>query len=291
MMFTNTRNLPEPVVKALSADSYNSGEVNSSVTTLIDSPQIKILTRKHKDDIKIDVSERVWSVLGTAVHNIFEDHASGNYLSEERLFTEVNGWKISGAIDIQRKEDDGTVTILDYKCTSVWSIIFGKASWAQQLNMYAYLVRKCKGMDVSALQIVAVLRDWKQSEAHKHDYPDSPIMVVDVPLWPTSQQDEYVEERVRVHQQAEYDYLNANPIQKCSEEERWARPSKYAVMKKGRKRALKLHDDERDAHGHADALGTGHSVEFRKGVSTRCEKYCAVAMFCPQFQKEIAKDE
>ena len=62
---------------------------------------------------------------------------------------------------------------------------------------------------------------------------------------------------------------------------------KDAGVKKGRKRAVKLHDDERDAHGHADALSTGHSVEFRKGVSTRCEKYCAVAMFCPQYQQEF----
>ena len=174
--FTNVHNLPDPVMKALAADSYDSGKVNSSVTTLIDSPQIKILTRKHKDDIKIDVSERVWSVLGTAVHNIFEDHASGSYLSEERLFTEVKGWKISGAIDIQKTEEDGSVTILDYKCTSVWSIIFGKDSWAEQLNFYAYLVRKCKNLQVNKLQIVAVLRDWKQSEAEfKPDYPKSPL--------------------------------------------------------------------------------------------------------------------
>ncbi len=56
-MFTNIHNLPDPVVAALSADKYNSGLVNSSVTTLIDSPQVKILSRKHKDDISIDVSD------------------------------------------------------------------------------------------------------------------------------------------------------------------------------------------------------------------------------------------
>ena len=288
MMFTNLNNLPDPVVKALSSDDYNSGAVNSSVTTLIDSPQIKILSRKHKEDITIDVSERVWSLLGTSVHNMFEAHASGNYLSEERLFTEVNGWKISGAIDIQKTEEDGSVTILDYKCTSVWSIIFGKDSWDEQLNFYAYLVRKCKNLQVNKLQIVAVLRDWKQSEAEfKPDYPKSPIVIVDVPLWPTSQQDEFVEERVRIHQQAEQDYLNDEPIQKCSEAERWARPAKYAVMKKGRKRAIKLHDDELEALGHCETLGSGHSVEFRKGESVRCEKYCAVARFCPQFQSDF----
>ena len=80
-MFTNLHNLPDPDVKALSDDKYDSGQVNSSVTTLIDSPQVKILNRKHKDDITIDVTERLWSVLGTAVHTMFEDYATGDYLS------------------------------------------------------------------------------------------------------------------------------------------------------------------------------------------------------------------
>ena len=287
-MFTNIHNLPDPVVAALSADKYNSGLVNSSVTTLIDSPQVKILSRKHKDDISIDVSERLWSVLGTAVHNMFEDYADGEYLSEERLYTEVKGWKISGAIDIQKSEKDGSITIMDYKCTSVWSIIFGKSSWEKQLNFYAWLAHKCKGKKVSKLQILAVLRDWKQSEAEfKSDYPKQPIVVVDIPLWETSQQQEFVEQRVALHQQAEWDYLNGNPIAECTAEDMWLRPTKYAVMKKGRKRAIKLHDDEVDAQNHVETLGAGHFIEKRSGEAVRCEKYCPAATFCPQYQRSI----
>ncbi len=287
-MFTNIHNLPEPVVKALSDDNYSSGPVNSSVTTLIDSPQVKILSRKHKDDIVIDVSERLWSVLGTAVHTMFEDYAGGDYLSEERLFTEVNGWKISGAIDIQKAEADGTVTIMDYKCTSVWSVIFGKKSWEQQLNFYAYLVHKCKGAKIKKLQILAVLRDWKKSDADfKPDYPKQPIVTVDIPLWETSQQEAFVDQRVALHQQAEEDYLNGNQISECTPEDMWLRPTKFAVMKKGRKRAIKLHDDEAEAQRHGESLGAGHYVETRQGEAVRCEKYCPAAEFCPQYQRSI----
>lgn len=287
-MFTNIHNLPDPVVAALSDDKYDSGHVNSSVTTLIDAPQVKILSRKHKDDITIDVSERLWSVLGTAVHTMFEDYAGGDYLSEERLFTEINGWKISGAIDIQKAEADGSITILDYKCTSVWSVIFGKKSWEQQLNFYAYLVHKCKGTTVSKLNILAVLRDWKQSEAEfKPDYPKQPIVQIDIPLWETSQQKEFVESRVALHQQAEWDYLNGNRISECSDEEMWLRPTKFAVMKKGRKRAIKLHDDKDDAQTHSETLGKDHYVETRTGQAMRCEKYCPAAIFCPQYQGSL----
>ena len=287
MQLSNRLNLPEPVVKALSNDTYSSGTANSSVTALIDSPQVKVLTRKHKHEIVGDVSDRLWSVLGTAVHNMFEDHAAGDYLSEERLFAEVLGWKISGAIDIQKTEADGSITIMDYKCTSVWSIIFGKDSWAKQLNFYAWLVHKCKGVPVNKLQIVAVLRDWKQSEAKfKPDYPKSGIVIVDVPLWSTSQQEDFVTQRVELHQQAEKDYIFERPIAPCTEDERWARKSKYAVMKKGRKKAVKLHDNEEEATSHCEVLGAGHTVEFRKGESIRCAQYCEVSAFCSQWKKE-----
>ena len=285
-MFTNLHNLPDPVVRALSDDKYDSGQVNSSVTTLIDSPQVKILNRKHKNDITVDVSERLWSVLGTAVHTMFEDYATGDYLSEERLFAEVNGWKISGAIDIQKAEKDGTVSILDYKCTSVWSVIFGKSSWEQQLNFYAWLVQECKGLQVSKLQILAVLRDWKQSDADfKSDYPKQPITTVDIPLWSTSQQEEFVRKRVELHQQAEFDYLNGNPIAECTAEETWTRQTKFAVMKKGRKKAIKLFDNEADALNRVESLDSGHYVEKRQGEAVRCERYCTAAMFCPQYQR------
>ena len=269
-MFTNLHNLPDPVVRALSDDKYDSGQVNSSVTTLIDSPQVKILNRKHKNDITVDVSERLWSVLGTAVHTMFEDYATGDYLSEERLFAEVNGWKISGAIDIQKAEKDGTVSILDYKCTSVWSVIFGKSSWEQQLNFYAWLVQECKGLQVSKLQILAVLRDWKQSDADfKSDYPKQPITTVDIPLWSTSQQEQFVRKRVELHQQAEFDYLNGNQIAECTAEETWTRQTKFAVMKKGRKKAIKLFDNEADALNRVESLDSGHYVEKRQGEAVR----------------------
>ena len=157
------------------------------------------------------------------------------------------------------------MSILDYKCTSVWSVIFGKSSWEQQLNFYAWLVQECKGLKVSKLQILAVLRDWKQSEADfKSDYPKQPIMTIDIPLWETSQQEEFVRQRVQLHQQAEFDYLNGDPIAECTADETWMRATKFAVMKKGRKRAIKLHDDEADAMSHAESLDKTHYVEKRR---------------------------
>ena len=168
MQLTNKHNLPKPVVDALTKDNYSRGSSNRSITQLIDSPRIRILRAEHDAEMTEDASEKVWSVLGTAVHNMFEDAVSDKeHISEERLFVEHEGWELSGAIDLQETEAAGSVTVSDYKCTSVWSVIFGKEEWANQLNAYAWLVRHVKKMPVGKCQIVAVLRDWKLSELEK----------------------------------------------------------------------------------------------------------------------------
>ena len=96
-------------------------------------------------------------------------------LSEERLFCDEKGWTISGAIDLQEiHEENGfaTVTVSDYKVTSVWSVIYGKEEWVNQLNCYAWLVRQAKGLSVTKLRIIAILRDWQRRRAEESgDYP------------------------------------------------------------------------------------------------------------------------
>jgi len=155
MIITNQTNLPEPVFLSLTHSDYTKGESNRSVTQLIDSPRVRILRKEHEEQIMEDAADMVWSVLGTAVHKMFEQHDADGHISEERLYAEVDNWIISGAIDIQRAEDDGSVTVLDYKCTSVWSVIYGKPEWEKQLNFYAWLVEHSKNLDVKSLQIVA----------------------------------------------------------------------------------------------------------------------------------------
>ena len=68
-------------------------------------------------------------------------------------------------------------------------------------------------------------------------------------------------------------------FQKCSEAERWARPAKYAVMKKGRKRAVKLHDDELEALGHCGITrdrALGRVSQGRIGAVREVLRGCAV---------------
>ena len=284
MKLTNKFGLPDPVVKALTRSEYTKGESNRSITQLIDSPRVRILRQEHWDELTEDVSEKMWAVLGTAAHKMFEETADDKHISEERIFTEIEGWVVSGAIDVQKIEDDG-VTIMDYKTTSVWSVIMGKIEWERQLNCYAALVRRAKGSHVKALKVIAILRDWRARDAEeKPDYPRAPIVEVDIPMWSEMDADGYLNERVALHQKAEFDRLTGAELPDCSEQERWIKESKWALKRKGQKRAVKLFDNEADASA---AVTDGMELEFRQGEAIRCTaNWCRVSAWCSQYQRD-----
>jgi len=290
-MVTNKFDLPQFVVDALTHSDYTRGDSDISVTQLIDSPRIARLQREHADEQTKDAVDFVWSRFGTSVHTMFEESlkATGSdVITEERLFTETQGWKLSGAIDAQEVSDDGVI-ISDFKVTSAWSVIFDKSSWHTQLNVYAYLVRKAKGQTVKKLQIVALLRDWVRSKAQQGgEYPTAPIVVLDIPIWSEAEQDAYVESQIKKHMEA----TNTDqPLIFCTSEETWQKDTVYAVMKKGRKSAVRLYKTEPEAVERAEKEGSNHSVEVRKGEKTRCKgDWCGVSKWCDQYQSE-AKEQ
>ena len=133
---TNIHNLPDALVAAVRNDPYQGGG-DISVTKLIDAPQRRGLWARHKDDIEEDVSERIWSLLGQAVHHILE-RAETNALVEQRLFAEVGGTILSGQFD--RLHFD-TKTLSDYKVTTAFKAE-GSEQWTRQLNVLRWLAYK-----------------------------------------------------------------------------------------------------------------------------------------------------
>jgi len=289
MKITNRHNLPDTFLSFARRDNYSKGNYDISVTTLIDAPRVNILRQQERDKIEVDAVDMIWPLLGTAVHHMLEtSDPKGNVTMEERLFVDINGWTVSGQIDHQ-EEIGGMIHISDYKVTSVWSVIYGKEDWVRQLNCYAQLVRMAKGRDVRSVRIIAVLRDWQRREAQfKPEYPQAPVVSVDIPLWPEEQAMAYMQDRVMLHQDAQLLWDTQEAVVECSDEERWTKPDTWAVMKAGGKRALKVFDNNADAISHAVSLGMAYSVVHRKGGRTRCENYCSVAEFCTQWVMERA---
>lgn len=290
MRYTNKTGLPDPVVRALTEFDENSEKVEGTrVTTLIDSPRISQLRQEHSHEITEDVSELVYRVMGTAIHTVFENAASNSYVAEERLEYEVDGTLISGQIDLQY-EDDDEVDLKDFKSTSVFKAMMSDHSdWERQLNVYAYLVRHAKGLRVRSASVIGVLRDWRKSDAERRaEYPDAPIVEIAVHLWSEEEQDEYVQERVRAHARAALE-KDFNGLPPCTDQERWARPTKWAVHKGQNKRALRVFNSEHDARSFA-AEEDERRVEERPGEYTRCvNNYCRVNEWCNQWH-EVKND-
>ena len=162
MKYTNHHKLPDAFVNFAERDTYSKGEADISVTSLIDSPRVWLMREHYKDQMSSDVVDLIWPLFGTAVHHILEQDDGKDVIREERLFYTDGEWILSGAIDHQ-KTDGKTIEITDYKVTSVWSVIHGKPEWENQLNTYAFLVQKAKGVKVTKLQICAILRDSKNA--------------------------------------------------------------------------------------------------------------------------------
>ena len=75
-----------------------------------------------------------------------------------------------------------------------------------------------------------------------------------------------------------------NDIPPCTSEERWEKPTKFAVMKEGRKSAVRVLETQEDAEKLAGELGKNHSVQIRPGESTRCAEYCSAADYCNYYK-------
>jgi hypothetical protein len=270
MNLTNLHGLPDAIFNAVKNDPYTGGG-DISVTKLIDAPQRRTLYKKHHSVVVEDVSDRIFSLLGQAVHTVLE-RAATSALVEKRLYADIGGWKLSGQFDRMHLADG---VLQDYKVCSTYKST-GDISWEEQLNCLRWLAHK-NGHDVNRLQIVAIFRDWKKSEAkRKEDYPQQPIATIDVNVWTLEETEAFIANRIGLHQKSE-----AGEVVECSEEERWYSGTTYALMKDGGKRAKKVVP----ILAELGEIPPGHHVEERPGLNRRCEDYCELAPFCEQFKK------
>ena len=288
MRITNKYNLPDVIVNAIKNDPYNSGPCDISVTRLIAPPRKVALEALHYKELEEDASQRIWSLFGQAMHVILE-RAETVADTEQRLSIERCGWTISGQFD---NFDAIKGTLTDYKVTSVYSAKSkAHTDYEAQLNLLAHILR-CNGYTVNSIQIVAILRDFSPCKLQREtNYPTTPVQTIFFPLWSEEKCEEYIYERIRLHQEAR------TKLPRCSDEETWKTPDTYALMKDNRKTAVKLFEDRNEA---VKAYNTAcdkakneelYYVQIRPGRCIRCEDYCPAKKFCSQYQEYKAKLE
>ncbi len=320
--WTNVFNLPGPLVEVIQKDLYHQKRAEQlaaykakhalpietphmSVSDLIKPPRMRLLISRHWDEIVKDVSGDIFRLLGQVFHHLFRDSAmranaaGAEYIAEERMFTHllVDGQMliISGEPDLVK---DGVLD--DYKVTGIYGWDKGiKVEWEQQLNCYAYL-RHLAGYETKQLRAIYILRDWKRSESVQEGYPPAAAMTMDVAMWSTEQQHDFIYDRAKTHQDARGEADDRLP--ECSSLEMWEKPEAWAVVKPGAKRAAKVYNQEKfpepvtseflklaaEADAKLRKVKKGedvYQVEHRPGARTRCESYCDARSFCSMWRE------
>lgn len=227
--------------------------------------------------------DNVWSILGRAAHHILENHAGEDTIAESRLYTTVKDRIIGGQVDNYHDK-----VITDYKITSAYTLVYGSRieEWEEQLNGYAYLFRQ-HDFEVERLQIVAILRDWQESKAKQDSkYPQTPIVIIPLNLWTEAEQREFIEEAVYWNILAETTEDEALPL--CRPHEMWEQPTKWALMKDGRKTAVRVVETDEECNQLSEQYpinGIDYFWVQRPGARTRCERFCIVSSFCHQYKQ------
>lgn len=332
MKYTNIHNIPQHIVEAIINDPYDSNFDRRfiSTTTLINSPRVRQLYLRHntpeaikyynklldvnKNEIEIDVSERLHSIMGSSGHSVLERIDTKDRIIEERFKERfpicadcggnskfVNGDYIcetcsskngitilTGKLDEYDKKEE---TISDNKFTSVWSVIFSKSEWEEQLNIYAFLLGRWL-VPVKNLRICAFLRDWQRNGKFTNnkygncDYPLIPFKEVDIKLWDYETQRNFIFEKIKLHNK--YNNVPDSQLPLCTEKERWTTENTFAVMKDGNKRATKVCESKLEAEAYIcqqkdkDKM----SVVERKGTDRKCaDGYCSVRTVCDYWIK------
>jgi len=320
-IITNKYGISDAIVKACQVDNHRTmGDI--SVTQLLDAPQIRMLKKQH--DTEEDVVDRIWSLMGTAVHYVVElgeiqyrearqlleaaevlmkhdqekaakwmynlieelypDHKNKDVLTETTLSVTIDGMTVSGTFDRFTK----SLKLLDdYKNTSVWAYMNPEAikKWVGQQNYYAYMLRE-NGHEVEKSQITAIFRDFSPGKRFQKGYPKTPVVTIPIKLQSHEFIHDHMRKRIKLHKDAELH----GKIPECTTKEMWATATNYAVTAPGRKRAIKVFPSRGLAEAFVKGDGAAYEgayIQERPGEHKRCDNYCPVAHVCPQNKKRL----
>jgi len=290
-MITNKMNLPQPFVDAVGGEHKYTPK-RYSVTDVLGGTCEAVLKRRHQGEGEEDVADRIWALFGTAVHKVLQNAKSTeSQLQENWLSIPIgdDGYELSGIFDLY---DDETKTVTDWKTCSVWKVTFGDyEDWRRQALMYCWMLRQL-GIEAEHGEIVAIMRDHSMRKAKtEKDYPPHPVHRIS---WDFTEEDfETVEADIAewFANVAHEETVDDEFLEPCKPVQRWHRDDKWAVMRKGQKRAVKLFGSKDEAVGFMDWLADQPSnkgkklyIEERPGEDTKCDSYCGVAEFCPFYR-------
>jgi len=290
MIITNKYDLPQAFVN-LATEEYQVKPYEYRATSLLKGFKETLINRQFHDQITVDVSDMVWLLFGKAVHYMLEqEELKPTEVREQRLYMPFGDYTLSGQFDLYDYE---TKKLTDYKTASVWKIIHEDYDdWYRQGAIYAMLMEQ-HDMPVDTVEFVPFLKDHSKTKSlYQGDYPDHAVRKVKFNL--TTDDIKWARQFVadKFEDIAMFEQMNVNDIPPCTEEERWQEPSTFAVMKEGRKSALKVEASEEDAWAWVEKKVKEKdlpkvNVEHRPGTNKKCLHYCFSSQFCNYYHHHV----
>lgn len=271
---TNKHNLPEIFLKACLIDNHvTRGDI--SCTQLIDAPQIRHL-RMH-NDIEEDVSDRIWMLFGTAMHNILEraevNHYKARTLMEACQILDSLGADSSKkvadwirdkahaefpqafeskdlientmSVVIDGMEISGTCdvyraetgTLQDYKVTGSWAYIYEEAKKKWYAQQNIYAFMLRENGYTVNDAYIIALFKDWSKMKTLRSKDYPPSAIMEIPVKLIPHED------VRKYMQnrvAKHKKVLSGEIVPCTGKERWSTADAFAVKKKGGKKAVRV---------------------------------------------------
>ena len=167
-------------------------------------------------------------------------------------------------------------------------------------NLYAYLFKEVRDVDLDTLNIIAVYKDWQEGSALRdRNYPQQQVIQYQLEKWAHKQQEEFFDHKLDGLISCAENADNDLPV--CSREERWERHQggetvHYGILKnRVAKRATKLVqggtlDEAVEIANGLKGMSSESVIEIRYAVPKRCKTYCDVCEKCNWYQEWCKKN-
>ncbi|WAI96146.1 PD-(D/E)XK nuclease superfamily protein [Vibrio phage vB_VhaP_PG11] len=309
--YTNKNGVSLPMAVWLARDQYDHDPRTNviSATSLLKSiRQIVLSSRIEPSETKVeDVSDRLASRIGTAIHDSVEHSWTENYATalsdlgypasaidrvtinptevkkgdipvyfELRSEKQVGKWIVSGQFDIVF---DGAVH--DVKSTSVYTYInkTNDDKYIQQMSIYRWLNPDKITKPEGAIQFI--FKDWQKHMAiGSKTYPSLPVLEYKLRLKSIPEIEMWVQNKLN---QIDLNWDKPEPeLPLCTPDDLWQDPPKFKYYSKpDSKRASKNFDTMHEASQYQLSKGKGIVKEVY-GEPKAC-RYCPAAGKCSQF--------
>jgi hypothetical protein len=301
MKITNNYNLPKPILNSLKNNRYKKGRWDYSISDLIKPPQELKLKKEHYKDITKDITDCMFALEGTILHNILQGSfldkikrhiknifSNQKEIIEKRKYIRIKNKTISGQPDrVLIDKKNKTVIIQDWKRVSVWKDIIGDyTDYETQLNCYAFFYERL-GYKVKSLELILFFRDWSYTNAQrKAEYPKQQIITKKIKKWSAVVTLDYIFTAI--------EDLREKKTRPCTKNEMWIRDEAFAVKQKNVQKAKRVFATKAEAQNYIDENFNDNKniyIEYRPGTATKCERYCDVSNFCTQYKNFNLKKE